>query len=180
MSEYIQFFEQEVALDATYLHIDFFRDKGIDELQKLTALKLLEHLNAASADLNDDHLEIIGQLVSLELLDLDLTELSDQSLRFIEPLQNLRELRLKDNPQLTDECIPSLIQLTSLKQVHIENTGITWKGLKQLVSEVDLESVILGSEFNDFEDELLTISSLRPEMEILFKGMGMIRNGNWL
>lgn len=99
---------KEVRSDANYLRLYFTSKVKNKKLEKLLELKRLRHLNASGSYLLDQHLEIIGQIETLELLDLDLTEITDSGLQYLNPLKNFTELRLKDNPQLTDYCVEHL------------------------------------------------------------------------
>lgn len=173
----IRILDNEVRLETNYLSLLFFGKIQMSEWEKLAQLKNLKHLNVASSDLVDAHLEIIGQLKTLELLDLDLTEISDNGLRKLKSLKQLVELRLKDNPQLTDECIEFLLEIEQLQFIHIENTSITIQGLTKLLTHKELKSVIVGIEFNNEIDELVRITEKYPKIEITFKGTGIISNG---
>jgi hypothetical protein len=141
--ETIEIINKKVEPGADYLALSFYGEIDISEIQKLLQLKHLRHLNLCSSDLTDEHLEIIGRVDSIELLDLDLTKITDNGIRFLETLKKLKELRLKDNPQLTDMCIEHLVKITSLEFVHFGNTSISSEGLKRLLSKVNLKSVIV-------------------------------------
>lgn len=173
----LQILDKEVNLETDYLSLSFFGEIETTELQKLFQLKHLKHLNLSSSDLFDKHLEVIGQMKTLELLDLDLTEITDNGLRNLKPLKQLRELRLKDNPQLTNECIEHLINIDQLEFIHIGNTSITIKGLTKLITQKQLKSVIVDIEFENEINELLRITQKDSKLEITLKGKGIISNG---
>ena len=176
--EIVDIVGHEVRIDADYLRLRFFGEIEISEIQKILRLKNLKHLKLSSSDLIDKHLEAIGKIDSLELLDLDATDITNQGLFYLEPLKNLKQLRLKDNPQLTDICIEYLLNIQSLELIHIGNTSITIVGLRKLLSKVELESIILEKpEFGNLIDELLIITSGHPKLEIILKGIGIISNG---
>lgn len=90
-------------------------------------------MNISASDLIDKHLEAIEKIDSLGLLDLDATKITGQRLFYLEPLKNLKQLRLKDNPQLTDMCIEYLLNIQSLELIHIGNTSITTVGARVLL-----------------------------------------------
>lgn len=177
MAKTIVVFDQIVSIDATYLNLVFADPLELKELEKVRLLRELTHLNASSHLLCDDHLKIIGNLDHLEMLDLVMTEITDEGLREISGLHKLVELRLKDNPQLTDACIPYLANLKSLKSIHLGNTDITPEGLKRLLSTVALETVILDSAFDEFIAPLAMLTCEYPKLEILVKGTGTITRG---
>jgi len=173
----MEILNKDVKLETTYLSLNFYGEVEINTIQKICQLKHLKHLNLSSSDLLDGHLEIIGGVESLELLDLDLTKITDQGLRFLKPLKKLKELRLKDNRQLTDECIEHLAKIESLELIHFGNTSITIEGLKRLLPEVNLKLVILDSVFKNVLEEVLVLSRRYPELEINLKGTGAIVDG---
>ena len=169
--------EQKRIANIKYLRFALIGEQKIDGLKGLPLLTNLRHLNAAGCYLVDHDLVTIGQVKSLELLDLDLTNITDDGLQHLSSLTNLGELRLKDNPQLTDDCVDYLINLENLKLIHIANTSITINGLKKMVSHLDLETIIIDSDFNNNIDELLRITEKYPKLTIIFKGRGDISNG---
>lgn len=177
IAETINIVDQEVRVDTDYLSLSFFDKIKISEIKKLLHLENLKHLNLSSSDLMDEHLEIVGKIESVELLDLDSTEITNQGLQFLEPMKQLKQLRLKDNPQLADKCIGYLSNIASLELIHIGNTSITIDGVRELLSKVELKSLIIDFEFDKLMDELLIITRLHPQLEITLKGTGIISNG---
>ena len=169
--------EEKKILNIKYLRFALIGEQKINGLKSLSQLKNLRHLNAAGCYLIDHDLVAIGQVESLELLDLDLTDITDDGLQHLSTLTNLSELRLKDNGQLTDDCVDYLLHLENLKLIHIANTSITINGLKKMVSHLNLETIIIDSDFNNDIDELLRITEKYPKLTIIFKGRGDISNG---
>ena len=93
--EIIRIFGQHVNTDVAYFSFSVWDDIPSKELQKLLQLTHIRHLNVSSCDLEDKHLEMIGKMETLELLDLDATEITNYGLFFLKPLINLKQLRLK-------------------------------------------------------------------------------------
>jgi hypothetical protein len=137
----------------------------------------MSHLNFNYSDFTDKDLEKLERKSSVTSLDIQGTDLTDDGLAHLVPMTSLSELRLKDNPQLTDGCIPHLSKLSYLSSIHIENTAISVVGLRNLLENVGVDQIILGSEFNESIEKLLALSALYPTTEILFKGRGIIFNG---
>lgn len=173
----ITLFDQQVTTGTEYLSLSVRKNANFLELEKLLQLTQLRHLNVSSCDLEDQHLEVIGKIETLELLDLDATEITNYGLFFLEPLQNLKQLRLKDNPQLTNGCIDYLARIQSLEWLHAGNTSITLTGLSKLLDRVPLKMLILDFEFADQVEELKELSAAHPGLEILVKGRANIING---
>ncbi len=168
---------QSIRMDATYFSSRFHGDVNRVEMKKLPLLKGLLHLNVAGADLYDSDLMIVGRLEGLKMLDLDLTDITDAGLRYLSGCSHLEDLRLKDNPQLTDGCVPHLLSLGSLNFLHLENTSITWDGVRSLIEGLDLCEIILDGDFKTYGREILVLSSEYPELEILIKGFALVKNG---
>jgi hypothetical protein len=177
MSDTIIIFDQTVAIDTTYLSLVFVEQLNSTELMKIRKLSKLTTLNASNYLLNDEHLEIIGSIAGLETLHLVMTEITDEGIAYLGPLIKLQELRLKDNPQLTDACIPHLAMLQALKLIHLGNTDISVEGLTELMSKVALTTLILDSELDEYIEPLLQLSREYPKLEILLKGTGTIAKG---
>ncbi len=173
----MEILNKEVNIDADYLNLVFLGEIDSLELKKLTQLKNLRHLNISSSDLFDEHLLVIGQIETLELLDLDSTEISNKGLQQLSHLKKLRELRLKDNPQLTDSCIEFLSNIEHLESLHIGNTSISTIGLRTLLDKKKMKSIILDFEFENRVAELKKLTQKYPNLEITIKGTGIISNG---
>jgi hypothetical protein len=137
----------------------------------------VSHLNLSSTDTSDNDLIEIGKNTSIEMLDLDCTDITDQGLAHLAPLKYLSQLRLKDNPQLTDACITHLTVFNWLELLHIENTSITIDGMRRLLGKVKLETLIVGAELDEGIEALRQLSGEFPETEILVKGKCVIKGG---
>jgi hypothetical protein len=85
---------QEVALDTDYLRLSFFGSLQEADLYKLLKIHNLKHLNLSCSDLSDMHLKTIGQIKTLQLLDLDSTEITAAGLHHLSALKQVHELRL--------------------------------------------------------------------------------------
>jgi hypothetical protein len=169
--------EQKRIANIKYLRLAFIGKQKIDALKSLVQLTNLKHLNAAGCYLVDHDLVTIGQVTSLELLDLDLTDISNNGLQHLSNLTNLSELRLKDNPQLTDDCVNYLLHFDKLKLIYIANTSITINGIKKMLSHLNLKTIILDSNLDNDIEELLLITEKYPKLKITLKGRGEISNG---
>ena len=177
MTEIVQIFDQEASVHTEYLNMVFIEELTVEDLQKLRQFTNLTHLNASFYKLEDEHLPYIAAVSTIELLDLVLTEITDKGLAALVPMTNLEELRLKDNPQLTDNCLTHLSRIKSLKLLHLDNTDVTVAGLKTLLADLVLETVILDSDLATHQDELKQLSVQYPNLEIRLKGTGTFFNG---
>ncbi|MFK7747650.1 MAG: hypothetical protein AB8B65_04620 [Kordia sp.] len=169
--------DETVAIDTDYLNPFFLDEIEETEILKIQELTNLQHLNISSTEIEDKHLAIIGEINSIELLDIDATKITDEGIQLLQSLQYLKQLRLKDNPQLTDACIKYLSNIKSLEMIHIGNTSITVSGLKKLPLDTNLNSIILSSNFKNSVEDLCLLSTRYPKLEITLKGTGVITRG---
>lgn len=150
------------------------------ELLNLRQFNCLKSASFASSNLNNNGLALLSSLIQLEYLDLQETEITDDGTKYLTNLKNLNFLRLKDNPQLTNECIPHLTKIENLKELQINETSINQKGLEKLVVMKNLEKIILEVWKNNFTFEtLLKISLKMPNCIIQAKGDGEFHNGRF-
>ena len=177
MSDNIIIFGQEVSSETAYFNMVWLEEIHRDELLKLKQLKQLRHLNASFYKLNDVDLEVIGQLKSVELLDLVMTEVTDEGLKLLRPMVNLEELRLKDNPQITDAGLEHLSGLKNLKLIHLGNTSVTIAGLQVILRNIALSTLVIDSDFKESLNELGAMSLEYPSLEIIVKGTATVSNG---
>lgn len=155
----------------------FFKIENMEELKQLAAFPNLESANFSDTNLNDLGLQYVCANKNIDNLDLQATQITDEGLRYLGQLKNLQYLRLKENDQLTNACIPYLNQLQNLVDLQIHETSITREGLKLLAIQ-SLENLILDIDDDNFSyEDLLEFSSRYPTCEILAKGEALFYGG---
>ena len=114
------------------------------------ALPLAQNTNLLEVDLNliGDHVSD-GQLEPLQpiaqqvaVLNLARTNVTDDGLKALEPLKNLRRLHL-ENTKVTDAGLAHVKDLTNLEYLNLYATQITDSGLSQLEGLKNLRSLYL-------------------------------------
>jgi Leucine-rich repeat (LRR) protein len=131
-----------------------------DNLQRLADLTQLQQLSLAGANLSDRGTDRPGQpeairtelrdlsklakLVHLRVLDLSGTPVSDDALRVLASLPELRELRLGLAANIHDGAIPNLLSLKQLRSLYISGSGITAAGVSQLRKSGQIEKLDAG------------------------------------
>ena len=168
------------TLSQTTTHLPFYDlDLGdMRELAKLTLLKDLRSASLTSSNLNDEGLFHLCQVATLENLNLQETRITDEGLRHLALLPRLRHLRLKDNPQLTNGCVPHLCALSSLVDLQVHETSIDQSGLDELVVLSGLRDLTIEVWDENFTFEgLVALSSKMPLCAILAKGQGTFLGG---
>src|SRR5262245_56062099 len=92
----------------------------------------------------------------------------------------LRYLRLKENAQLSNACIPHLLKLRQLVDLQIHETSIDQDGVNQLVVMGALEDLCLDVWKDNYTfDGLLGLSIQMPRCRILAKGRGEFFQGEF-
>lgn len=153
---------------------------NINELSYLNQFPNLKSATFTSTNLNDEGLAHVSNCRGIENLNLQDTEITNDGLKYLQNLTLLKYLRLKENSQLTDDCIPHLIELDYLQNLQIQETSITENGLKKLTVLQRLDMLVIDVYNNNYTfDGLLQISRELPDCEILAKGNGSFRNGEF-
>lgn len=154
--------------------------KDVEQLFILRQFTQLSSANFSGSDLNDDGLFILSNFLELDNLNLQDTQITNEGTKYLKKLKNLKYLRLKENPQLTNECISNLIEIESLKDLQIHETSINQNGLKKVTVMKGLQDITLDVfEDNYTFEELLQLSIEIPNCNILAKGDGIFFNGNF-
>ena len=155
----------------------------IENMAELAKLRLFPNLSSASfpdTNLDDVGLAHVAQVHTLENLNLQGTQISDDGLACLRALPNLRYLRLKDNPQLTNRCVPHLARLPRLVDLGVHETSIDQHGLEQLVGLGTLRGICVDVSYAKYTfDGLLALSARMPGCTILAKGHGEFLGGQF-
>lgn len=166
--------------------IDYFRFHGVhqlvdqNELRKLRLFTRLTGVSFGNTNLDDSGLAHVCAVKTLETLDLQSTRVSNAGLAHLTRLPRLRYLRLKENDQLTNECIPHLLRLTNLAELQVHETAITETGLAQLHTLERLRDLCVNVWDGNYTfSGLSELSTQMPSCTILAKGHGEFRNGKF-
>src|SRR5687767_399003 len=113
----------EICNEKFDLNINHFSFSSYSKISNMIELKLLSrfsNLKSASfgsTNLNDQGLSYIVENGSIENLDLQDTKISNGGIEHLTRLKNLKSLRLKENYQLTNDCIQYINKLESLEDL---------------------------------------------------------------
>lgn len=96
-------------------------------------------------DINDESLVyFLTDINGINMLDLNETEITNDSIMFLSNLEYVNELRLKGCIEIDDDCISHLNKMTSLQFLHIKDTGITIEGVLQLNALTNLRELLFS------------------------------------
>jgi hypothetical protein len=149
------------------------------ELRRLRGLPRLQRASFYDIPIDDGGLALLCEVPTIENLVLQNTRVSNTGMRQLARLPRLTHLRLKDNPQLSDECVPHLLALPRLQNLQVHETSITAIGLAQLAGLPELRDLCVDDETGT-EVDLRELSMLMPRCEILIKGHGALLGGELL
>lgn len=174
-----------------------FSDTGLGFLEKLGQLRELCILNTQIADAELSHLNGLTQLRSLymegngvtdaglqhlkglthlEKFILHEQQITGAGLQCIQEMAQLRDLNLSLCPNIGDEVLPHLHNLTQIQKLNLWTAKITDSGLKHLEKMTQLENLYLGG--SKITDEgLKSISRLTHLQELNLMETGITDEG---
>ena len=101
---------------------------------------------------------MVNRIASIELLDLDETNISNEAVKLLTKLQGLKELRLKGNPAINNDCVDHLCEISSLELLHLGGTSVTIDGVEKMSSLKNLKTLLVSA--GDDEDVQGKLSGL--------------------
>jgi mono/diheme cytochrome c family protein len=124
-----------VARDSIAMEVDFSRMPGPLEEADLRALRdmapVLVRLDLAGTAVEDTWLEHLEPLEELRVLRLERTQVGDEGLRHLAPLSRLRRLSLYGT-RVTDAGLDHLHPLDSLRRLYVWRSGVSEAGATRL------------------------------------------------
>ena len=106
-------------------------DAGAGDTQVLSDLPRLNDLRLNMRQLTDDGIRPVATLTQLRRLDLCCSQITDHALPYLAGLRQLRTLDLYST-QVTDEGLEHLRGLKNLEQVKLRGTNVTHQGAARL------------------------------------------------
>ena len=130
----------------------------------------LERVNFRIWDsVGDDEIELmVTHVQSINMLDLDETDITNYSIQLLTKLSFIKELRLKGCSDIDDEAVPHINHIKGLELLHIDGTSISIKGVLQLRADHPLRMLLIGVDDPEQHlDELTVIAQRFPECELI-------------
>lgn len=98
-------------------------------------------------DLDDDAFAyIMAKVKGVNMLDLNETEITNESIKLLTKLEYVNEIRAKQCRNLDNGCIDELNKLSSLVFLHVKSTAITIDGLLQLNNLPNLKELMFSAD----------------------------------
>jgi hypothetical protein len=124
----------------------------------------LRCLLLANCPLVGSSLKSLSACKKLEKLDVNHCGLDDEAVKYICQCSNLKELRIGQNPKMSDACVKYFLTLKHLTTLDMADVGISCDGFKQL-KPLHLESLFIG-------DHVCAPKDI-PEMKKVAKRVGI-------
>ncbi|MEO1010183.1 MAG: c-type cytochrome domain-containing protein [Bacteroidota bacterium] len=127
-------------LDIKYLGTDLTKD----QMMALEKVKdYVTWLSLARTNVEDQWLNIVGQLPNLTRLQLEKTTISDQGIKHLSRLRHLEALNLYGTA-VTDSCLPDIQKMEGLKRIYLWSTQVTTAKAKSLEEDNERLEVVIG------------------------------------
>lgn len=127
-------------------------------------------------DLDDEGLAyLLTNVKGINMLDLNETEVSNESITLLTKLDYVNELGIKGCTNIDDACIPDLNKLTSLQFLYLRNSGITMDGLLQLDALTKLTRLLLSvDDTENLESKMLLLKNRFPGCDFVVNSVPYI------
>jgi hypothetical protein len=120
---------------------------------------------------NDEaFLFLMKNVKGVNMLDLNETDVTKESIKFLTNLEYVNEIRAKECENLTDDCTEILNQLPTLTFLHLKNTKITIDGLLKLENLKNLETLMFS------ENDILSIKEKLIQLKLMHLNCELIIN----
>ncbi|MEO6252016.1 MAG: DUF6678 family protein [Ferruginibacter sp.] len=120
-------------------------------------------------DLDDEGFAfLISAVKGVNMLDLNETEISNESIRLISTLEYVKELRIKGCHKIDDGCVADLDKITSLEFLHARNTSITIDGLLKLENLSNLKTLMFSAaDVEAIQEKLIQLKAMLPHCDLV-------------
>lgn len=122
-------------------------------------------------DLDDEGLAyLLTNVKGVDMLDLNETDITNESIKLLTGLEYLKELRIK-GCRLDNACIIDLNKITSLELLHLKNTTITIDGILQLKALTNLKTLLFSADdVEAIKEKMLQLKAILPACEYVIDG----------
>ena len=138
---------------------------GLDYFGEST--QTLRILNLSESIFGDDNVGNVAQFVNLEDLDLWQTDISDEGLKGLTVLENLKRLVLKQDRDVTNAGLETLATMKSLETLDLEETSIDDDGIMVLKDLPNLKRLIVA-QTSVTEEGAAALKKELPDLTIEF------------
>lgn len=130
----------------------------------------LERVNFRIWDrVTDEEIELmVTHVQSIDMLDLDETEITNDAIEQLTKLSFIKELRLKGCNDIDDDAIVHINNIKGLELLHLGGTSISINGLLQLSADHPLHTLLVSvDEPEQHIDELTILANRFPDCKLI-------------
>ncbi|MDB5201034.1 MAG: hypothetical protein JWQ27_443 [Ferruginibacter sp.] len=111
----------------------------------------VEHMKLSGTDITAVELSYLAERIkTIGMLDLNHTNFGNEGIRALLKLESVRELRLKENEGIDNDCMEDIGQMPDLEFLHLRGTAVNVDGLTKITSLKKLSTVLVS---DDREEE---------------------------
>lgn len=111
---------------------------------------------------------LMKNVKGVNMLDLNETDITDESIKLLTNLEYIYELRAKQCRNLTNNCAVDLNKLTALTFLHLKSTEITVDGLLNLKNLKNLKTLLFSAQdVPSIRNELVKLKVMLLSSEII-------------
>ena len=136
-----------IAQDNPFIEIDMsLSDTTVSAKQLESLLAAKEQIlwvTMSGVELENEHLEIIGQLPNITKLKLDRTKVNDEGIKYLQQLESLEYLNLYGT-DISDASLPALKNMKSLKRLYLWQTKVSQEAAQAVMDENPELEINLG------------------------------------
>jgi hypothetical protein len=128
------------------------------------------HLDLRNIDELDDEgfAYLMAGIKGVNMLDLNETEITNESIRLITTFEYIKELRAKGCHLLNDNCVTDLNKITSLEFLHLRNTAIMTNGLLKLSNLTNLKTLMFSADdIGAIKEKLIQLKIMLPQCDLV-------------
>ena len=120
----------------------------------------------------DEYLELLAiHVKSIDMLDLDETDITNDGIAYLTQMDFIKELRLKGINEIDNDCISHLNTIKELELLHVRGTSITLDGLLKLNNQPALKHLLFSTDFEKpDETKMLQLRALMPTCTFTIDG----------
>ena len=114
---------------------------------------------------------LMGKVRGVNMLDLNETDIGNDSIRLLTGLEYVKELRIKGCRQLDNDCVRFLNQIHGLEFLHVKNTAITIDGLLQMAPSANFRTLLFSADDPDqIAEKIDRLQQMLPQCELVVNG----------
>lgn len=120
----------------------------------------------------DEYLELmVTQVRSIDMLDLDETDITNKGVEHLTKMDFIKELRLKGIREINNDCIVHLNKINGLELLHVKGTSVTIEGILKLDSKPELKELFFSAKDDEItKEKMLELKKLMPDCSFTIDG----------